>query len=136
MTSAPREGRVNHARRAAIPAHAMFNPLTHKVPYGASAVGQRTEFYFPLPASYGAEKVFVIARKGEREIRAELPFSHFSGDDHIYAGNLVFDEAGGWKYRFEAKTKGGTGYFGRASGGDAISGGWLPERAMAGAENP
>ena len=108
----------------------MFNPLTHKVPYGASAVGQRTEFYFPLPASYGAEKVFVIARKGEREIRAELPFSHFSGDDHIYAGNLVFDEAGVWKYRFEAKTKGGTVYFGRASGGDAISGEWLPEWQM------
>lgn len=108
----------------------MFNPLTHKVPYGASAVGQKTEFYFPLPASYGAEKVFVIARKGEHELRAELPFSHFSGDDHIYAGSLVFDVAGVWKYRFEAKTGNGTVYFGRASGGDAIAGEWLPEWQM------
>ncbi len=108
----------------------MFNPLTHKIPYGASVVGQPTEFVFPLPASMRADKVFLIARQGEREVVTPLPFCRFEGDDHVFAGTVVFDESGVWKYRFEAETKHGKICFGRAFGGDAIAGEWLPEWQM------
>lgn len=108
----------------------MYDPLTNKTPYGATPAGEKTEFVFPLPSSMRAEKVFVIARKGEKQLRAELPFSHFDGDEHVFAGGIVMDEPGVWKYRFEATSPSGTLYFGRASGGRAICGEWLPEWQM------
>ncbi len=105
----------------------MFNSLVDKQPYGASVVGQPTTFTFALPASYGAEKVYVIVRKGGEHRRAELPFCRFDGDNAVFEGSVTVHESGLWYYRFESVSKGTTTYYGRASGGDAVAGEWLPE---------
>lgn len=41
----------------------MYNPLVHKRPYGATAVGKETTITFPLDASLGIKRVFVVLRK-------------------------------------------------------------------------
>ena len=104
-----------------------FNPLTDKSPYGASVKGQPTVFTFTVPASAGVERVFVIVRKGGEHRRAELRFERFEGDDAVYVGDVTVHESGLWYYRFESVSKGATTYYGRGSGGDAVSGEWLPE---------
>ena len=110
----------------------MFNSLVDKQPYGASVVGQPTTFTFALPASYGAEKVYVIVRKGGEHRRAELPFCRFDGDNAVFEGSVTVHESGLWYYRFESVSKGTTTYYGRASGGDAVAGEWLPEWQLTG----
>ena len=54
----------------------MYNPLLHKKPYGATAVGKATTITFPLETHFGIKKVFVILRKDNENIRIELPLSH------------------------------------------------------------
>ena len=41
----------------------MYNPLIHKRPYGATAVGKETTIVFPLDASLNIKRVFVVLRK-------------------------------------------------------------------------
>jgi len=41
----------------------MYNPLIHKRPYGATAVGKETTITFPLDSSLGIKRVFIVLRK-------------------------------------------------------------------------
>lgn len=113
----------------------MFNPLLHKTPYGASVAGRGTEFVFPLPANTDIDRVFVILRGTGGERRAELPFKEYADGEKIFAGGVTVDEWGLWYYRFEGISAGRTIYFGRAAGGDAVAGEWLPEWQLTVAKN-
>lgn len=105
----------------------MFNPLLHKTPYGASVAGQPTEFVFPLPCDTAAERVFVVLRKGEEEVRGELSDLRTDRGEKEFRGSVTLSAAGVWHYRFEAETRDGKLYFGRDCGGNAICGEWLSE---------
>ncbi|MCQ2603299.1 MAG: alpha-amylase family glycosyl hydrolase, partial [Clostridia bacterium] len=106
----------------------MFHPLTHKTPYGATAVGQKTVFVFPLDTALGVKRVFVVLRKDDKVLRVELPFEkHENGEDY-FVGNVVFDEWGIWHYRFEGEFENGDlAFFGRDYDGTALRSDWLPE---------
>ena len=104
-----------------------YDPLRDKTPYGASAVGEPTVFEFTMPAGERADKVTVIVRMGSDERRAELKFARFDGDASVYSGSVTLPVAGLWYYRFESVAGGRVTYYGRGSGGCAVSGEWLPE---------
>ena len=104
-----------------------YDPLTDKTPYGASVVGEPTSFRFTLPAGERADKVTVIVRRGAEEYRTALSLVRFEGDATVYEGELRLPVAGLWYYRFESSLAGRVTYYGRGSGGCAVSGEWLPE---------
>lgn len=106
----------------------MYNPLLHKTPYGATAVGKKTTITFPLEAHLGIKRVFVILRKDSVNLRVELPFSHHQNGIDYFVGNFALDSFGIWHYRFEGEfADGSIAFFGRDYDGTAIRGDWLPE---------
>ena len=105
-----------------------YNPLLHKKPYGATAVGKATTITFPLETYFGIKKVFVILRKDNENIRIELPFSHHADGIDYFVGNITLSSHGIWHYRFEGEYPDGSlAFFGRDYDGTAIRGDWLPE---------
>ena len=105
-----------------------YNPLLHKKPYGATAVGKATTITFPLESCHGIKKVFVILRKDDENIRVELPFSHHVGGVDYFVGNVILSHYGIWHYRFEGEyPDGNLAFYGRDYDGTAIRGDWLPE---------
>ena len=106
----------------------MFNPLIHKKPYGATAVGTQTTFTFPLLKSLDVKRVFVVLRQDSKVFRVELPLSHSTEKEDFFVGQVVLDKCGTWQYRFEGEYADGTfAFFGRDYDGTAIKGDWLPE---------
>ena len=106
----------------------MYNPLLHKTPYGGTAVGIPTTFTFPLDASMGIKRVFIILRKDSENIRIELPFSHHLNGEDFFKGSVTLSTYGIWHYRFEGEySDGNLAFFGRDYDGTAIRGDWLPE---------
>ena len=106
----------------------MYNPLLHKTPYGGTAVGIPTTFTFPLDASMGIKRVFIILRKDSENIRIELPFSHHLNGEDFFKGSVTLSTYGIWHYRFEGEyPDGNLAFFGRDYDGTAIRGDWLPE---------
>ena len=106
----------------------MYNPLLHKTPYGGTAVGIPTTFTFPLDASMGIKRVFIILRKDSENIRIELPFSHHLNGEDFFKGSVTISTYGIWHYRFEGEySDGNLAFFGRDYDGTAIRGDWLPE---------
>ena len=106
----------------------MYNPLLHKKPYGATAVGKATTITFPLETYFGIKKVFVILRKDNENIRIELPLSHHADGIDYFVGNITLSSHGIWHYRFEGEYPDGSlAFFGRDYDGTAIRGDWLPE---------
>ena len=106
----------------------MFNPLRHKMPYGATSVGKETTITFPLETSFGIKRVFVILRKDSDNIRIELSFSHQIDGVDYFVGNFTLQSHGIWHYRFEGEYENGAlAFFGRDYDGTAIKGDWLPE---------
>ena len=106
----------------------MYNPLLHKTPYGGTAVGIPTTFTFPLDASMGIKRVFIILRKDSKNIRIELPFSHHLNGEDFFKGSVTLSTYGIWHYRFEGEySDGNLAFFGRDYDGTAIRGDWLPE---------
>ena len=106
----------------------MYNPLLHKTPYGGTAVGIPTTFIFPLDASMGIKRVFIILRKDSENIRIELPFSHHLNGEDFFKGSVTLSTYGIWHYRFEGEyPDGNLAFFGRDYDGTAIRGDWLPE---------
>ena len=105
-----------------------YNPLLHKKPYGATAVGKATTITFPLETRLGIKKAFVILRKDDENIRIELPFSHHVDGIDYFVGNVTLSSHGIWHYRFEGEyPDGNLAFFGRDYDGTAIKGDWLPE---------
>ena len=105
-----------------------YNPLLHKKPYGATAVGKATTITFPLESYHGIKKVFVILRKDSENIRIELPFSHHVDGMDYFVGSVTLSHYGIWHYRFEGEYPDGSfAFFGRDYDGTAIRGDWLPE---------
>ena len=105
-----------------------YNPLLHKKPYGATAVGKATTITFPLETYFGIKKVFVILRKDNENIRIELPLSHHADGIDYFVGNITLSSHGIWHYRFEGEyLDGSLAFFGRDYDGTAIRGDWLPE---------
>lgn len=105
-----------------------YNPLLHKKPYGATAVGKATTITFPLETYFGIKKVFVILRKDNENIRIELPLSHHADGIDYFVGNITLSSHGIWHYRFEGEYPDGSlAFFGRDYDGTAIRGDWLPE---------
>lgn len=106
----------------------MYNPLLHKKPYGATAVGKATTITFPLETYFGIKKVFVILRKDNENIRIELPLSHHIDGIDYFVGSITLSSHGIWHYRFEGEYPDGSlAFFGRDYDGTAIRGDWLPE---------
>ena len=79
------------------------------------------------PRGERADKVTVIVRRGAEEYRTALSLVRFEGDATVYEGELRLPVAGLWYYRFESSLAGRVTYYGRGSGGCAVSGEWLPE---------
>ena len=106
----------------------MFNPLLHKAPYGGTAVGKPTTITFPLEAYHGIKRVFVVLRKGNENLRIELPYSHSQNGVDFFVGSFTLGTYGIWHYRFEGELDNGAlAFFGRDYDGTAIRGDWLPE---------
>lgn len=115
----------------------MYNPLTDKKPYGATAVGKETSIVFPLCADLGIKRVFVVLRHifgedGEIEnrnvLRYELSYAERRGNEDIFKGAFALNEYGVWHYRFEGELENGDiAFFGRGIDGVAVRGDWLPE---------
>lgn len=106
----------------------MFNPLVHKKPYGATAVGKKTTITFPLDKAYGVKRVFVVLRKDDFNLQVELPFAYSTDNTDFFKGDFTLSECGIWHYRFEGVLSDGTYvFFGRDFDGTAIKGDWLPE---------
>lgn len=106
----------------------MYNPLTHKKPYGATAVGKQTSIEFPLDSSVGVKRVFVVLRKGETELRYELPLAEEKDGEQFFRGAFALNDSGIWHYRFEGElSDGDIAFFGRDLDGGAVRGDWLPE---------
>ncbi len=115
----------------------MYDPLLDKRPYGATAVGQKTTVRFPLDASLGVKRVFIVLRHlygeggeicGANNLKYELPFTDTVGNMQIFSGAFALSEYGIWHYRFEGELENGEiAFFGRGSDGKAVRGDWLPE---------
>lgn len=111
----------------------MYNPLTHKKPYGATVINKSTEITFPLPCSMGVKRVFIVLRKifgqgHEKTLRYELPYQRSDNGEDVFVGAFSLSEWGIWNYRFEGELQDGSlAFFGRGCNGDAIRGDWLPE---------
>ncbi|MBR2334133.1 MAG: hypothetical protein IKA59_02200, partial [Clostridia bacterium] len=72
----------------------MYNPLLHKTPYGATAVGKKTTITFPLEAHLGIKRVFVVLRKGNGNLRIELPYSHSQNGVDFFVGSFTLGTYG------------------------------------------
>ncbi len=111
----------------------MFNPLTHKQPYGASVANKATTIQFPLPCSMGIKRVFVVLRKifeieSSDSFRFELTHRGAYNGEDIFEGSFALNESGIYKYRFEGEYEDKSlAFFGRDYNGNAIKGDWLPE---------
>lgn len=111
----------------------MYNPLTHKKPYGASVANQATTMRFPVPCDMHIRRVFVVLRQvfpegKDASLRYELPFEKSEDGQDIFVGAFALGEWGVWKYRFEGELEDGRlAFFGRALDGSAVRGDWLPE---------
>ncbi len=105
----------------------MYNPLEHKKPYGASAVGKRTDIKFPLDTRLGVKRVYIVLRKDGDVRRLELERVCGKQED-VFQISFIPDTAGIWNYRFEGEYADGTlCFFGRGDDGCAVKQDWLPE---------
>ncbi len=106
----------------------MYNPLTDKKPYGATAVGKETQIRFPLETALGIKRVFIVLRLDDDVRRYELPYLERVENTDVFSGTVALDKSGIWHYRFEGEFEDGTlAFFGRDFDGSAVRGDWLPE---------
>ncbi len=109
----------------------MYNPLLHKRPYGATAVGVQTHITFPLDPTLGVKRVFCIFRKiyEENGEPFSLELNKIASDNEdVFELTFALSEAGIYMYRFEGELEDGTfAFFGRSDDGTAVRGDWLPE---------
>ncbi len=114
----------------------MYNPLTHKTPYGAAYVGGAIDIKFPLDCGLQIKRVFIVLRQvfGEGgaadggSLRFELPYRLTENGEDIFEGALSLLDYGIYKYRFEGEYGDGSfAFFGRGCDGCAVLGDWLPE---------
>ena len=107
----------------------LFNSrsLEYKKPFGAVATDEKITITFPVPAEFGAEKVYFILRLHSEIRTLGLEKNRTENGYDFFTLEFSIDIAGTYYYRFEM-VKGGIHHFvGKGTGSKAIKGDWLPE---------
>ncbi len=113
----------------------IFNPLTHKLPYGASAVGKPILFTFPVYKHQNINRVLLILQKDDSILEFELQRTKtsqnakldISNDCDIFESEITLANFGIWHYRFEGILDGGhKTFFGKGHLSNAEQQDWLP----------
>ena len=120
----------------------LYNPLKHKLPYGATALGKKTNIIFPLDEHTDIKRVFVIFRNDNGNIKKFELFnisyenaldvginSNFiNKSEKLFYCQFTPEEYGIWYYRFEGEMQNGqVAFFGKDRFGNALQQDWLPE---------